>query len=384
MHPNRQRFRDFFTTSRAYLRSAIGRYFNYCPTSLRRFVGQQVKEHTPTTISYASGQISVPYHAFNIQILYIDSVICFYVQIGHFMQKIFALVDHLLMGFSDKNTGLVSPTGAFLFTRQRPLPSSEKFKGFLKVFRVLNLISLRVKAKRFNTYINTYFSRGIRKFLNGNIIAGESNKPLTCGCSTNSHGFNIALNRPGQKQFESTDIFNIEASTLKTPARLFKGKRIVSIFRLESWKSSFTVTFFKALIESLKSFIQSLKNILEALRTNGLEFRKGLFKFRQLRHLLIKGDRFTMLFVDADSLFKGEIVEGSTYLKPLIAISLCGLVYLCLIKIGFSHFLLWASMYFLIISLLTLPTVLTKYDRDSIAHINKTVHRKGNSDSSSE
>jgi hypothetical protein len=60
MNTDRQRFRNLLTTTGTYLTGTIGIYFNQYAPSFFRFVRKEVKEHTPTTISYAFGKMLVP------------------------------------------------------------------------------------------------------------------------------------------------------------------------------------------------------------------------------------------------------------------------------------------------------------------------------------
>ena len=69
-----------------------------------------------------------------------------------------------------------------------------------------------------------------------------------------------------------------------------------------------------------------------------------------------------MLPVDGDPLFEGKVIEKSAQREPMKTARLSRLIDLSLIEIGLPHVLLWASLYFLMVSLLTLPAVLAKYE----------------------
>ena len=167
MNTNRQGFRDFLPTARANLRSVMGWNFNHCSTSLRRFVRQQVKEHSPSRIRYAFGKMSISHHVLNIQILYIDTVIRFYVKVGCFMQKVLTLVANFLVCPSNKYASLISAHGAFFPARQGSLPAPQKFFSISFILRMLNLVTIRGYTKRFNTNINADLSKGLRVLLSG-------------------------------------------------------------------------------------------------------------------------------------------------------------------------------------------------------------------------
>ena len=368
MNTNRQRFWDSFTTPRANLTGVMGWNFNYLTSSTFRLLSQKPKEHAPRTIIYRLAQISVLNHTLNIQIFNIDSLKSIYIGICNLVEKVLTLISHLLVCFSNKKSCFVSSVRTLFLSAKTSLPAFQQFFGLSKVFRIFNRIALRIHKEMFNANINAYLCGGFRKFSNRHIITRERHKPFICGASANSYGFDFALNGSGQKKFKPANILNIEVSAFKFPSRLFKSKRVISILGFKAGETNLTVTFFNSLKKGFICLIQSLNNILKDLRTYRLKFNRGFSQFRKLCHLCINGDIFSSFFIGFYSLVKGLVIKISTEVKPLIAISFCLLIYLSSIEIGLSHFLLCASIYLLIVSLLTLPAVLTKYE---------CVHRDG-------
>jgi len=340
MNFNRQGFGNFIVASGAFLRSVVRRDFNYHPTSFFRFVGQHVKEHAPTAVSYASGKMSVTDHTFDIQVFYIDILIALYIEVSSLMQKVLSLVRDLLMSLSNQKTGILSSGRAFLPTAQRPLSAPEKFKALKKVFRILNLIAISVITKGCYTYV--YANRGgsLRKLFNRHILTGKGCKPLTCRVPADGHGLDCTLDRTGQEQLKPANVLDVEIAAFKFPARLFKCKRIVSVSGLKARETGFAVMFFKSLKEGLIGSVKALYDILQYLRAGSRKFRESIFKFRKLILLLNGRNRFAMLTVNADSLFKGKVIESAAYLKPLVAVSSGSLIDYGSIEIGLAHTLL--------------------------------------------
>ena len=136
MGANRQRFGDFLTTSRTYQTRIMGWNFDYLTGSAFRLLRQESKEHAPRTIRYGLAQMFIFNHTLNVKVFNINGLKIVYVVIGNFMQKIFTLIRHLLVRFSNKKSCLTSFIRALLFSTKASLPASQKFFGFSKVFRI--------------------------------------------------------------------------------------------------------------------------------------------------------------------------------------------------------------------------------------------------------
>jgi hypothetical protein len=337
MNTDRQRFRNLLTTTGTYLTSTIGIYFNQYAPSFFRFVRKEVKEHTPTTISYAFGKMLVPHHAFDIQVLNIDCLIGCYIRVRCLMQKIFALGRNLLMSFGNKYPCFSPTIRSFLLTGKTSLSAPQKFLGVSEVLRILNLMPIGINRKGFQANVNANFSGSLGEDTLGHIVAREGDKPSPGSTHTDGYRLDVTFYRTAEKELESSNVFYTEISSFKIPARLLEGEGVVSIISFEPRKTGPTFTLPDSAIECFKRFIQSLQNILKALGTHSFEFRIRFLKIDKLLHLLINGNGYPVLSVYGYPLVEGKVVERSTCLKPLIAISFCSFIYLCLIEIGLSH-----------------------------------------------
>ncbi len=208
------------------------------------------------------------------------------------------------------------------------------------------------------------------------IVTGQGYEPLSARCSTDSYGFNSYFNRSREKEFEPTHVFNIEIPSRKLPACLLKREGLVSIISSKSWETNFSLPLLNPAKESLKCPIKPFENILKDLRTYSFKLRKFSFKMWEFGYLVIARNGFFALIVNTNSLLQPQIVEDTTKFLPSETIVLSLLVYLGFIEKSLFHCLLCASIYLLIVSLLTLPAVDAKYD---VVHIEGSLSNCGNS-----
>lgn len=303
MNANRQGRWDFLPAAGTYLTGILRWNFHNLTTSFFRFVRQESEKHSPSRIRYAFRKRSAFYHAFDIQVFHIDRLILFDVVVRRLMQKIFPLIENLLMYRGYQNAGLVSSPGTFFLTGETALSPSQKFFRVPEVFRGLHLIAIRINTEGLEANIDADFGNRIRKYSFRDVIAREGHKPFAGRTSADGHRFDFSLDRAGQKQFEPADIFNIKISPFDLPTSLFQGEGIISISSFESGESGLTLTLFHPLKKGLIRFIKALNYILETLRANGLELGKRCFQFRQLSLLIICRNEFLVLPVDTYLLF---------------------------------------------------------------------------------
>lgn len=99
-------------------------------------------------------------------------------------------------------------------------------------------------------------------------------------------------------------------------------------------------------------------------------------KMREFGYLVIAANGFFSMIVNSNPLLQTEIVADSTIFQPSETIALSLLVYIGFIEKTPFHCLLCASIYLLIVSLLTLRAVVAKYD---VVHIEGSLSNCGNS-----
>jgi len=368
MGTNRQRFFNLLTTLRAVLRRVTGVNFDYLSSSFFRFVRKEFKEFSPACVSNTLTQMPVPYHAFNIQCFNIDGLISSYIEISYFVQKIFSLIHYFFVSLGYKDLCLASSVGTSYLAGKCSLSSSQDSFRLPEEFRVINTSSRGVNEKFLDADINPDFGYSFRDILGRHIITGEAHKPLAGRGTPDCDGFDIPLNRPGQEEFELADTGNIQVPSFNLPSGLLQSEGIISVFSPEPGESGLFAYILAPAKEGVKSTIETLQNILQDLRSN-FKLRKFLFKSRKLSLLSYTRNRFAILPVNIDFLLKSQIIECAAYFEPLKAISLSLFIYYGSVLECSSHFLVCASIYFLIVSLLTLPAVLTKYEcvqRDGI------------------
>lgn len=376
MDTNRQGFRYFLAAPRAILACVPGVNFKHCPTSFFRFVGQQLKEHSPGTICYRLGQMPVSHHVFDTELLNAYSSVLTDVRIGYFMQKIFALIRGFLVGFSYKKTSFFSALRSFLSAAQCSLSAPEKFLRFSKILRVFNAITIRIHKKRFDPNVYANLMRGFRILFRRNIVAGKSNEPFAGRTPADSDCFDHAFDRTGEKKLKHPDMLDIKISTLELPTRLLERERVVSVNRLESRKTGLAIFSVEPAEKRFVGLVKSFNNILQYLGTHRTEFVRRFSQFRKLSLLPVRRNVLAFFLVSVYPLSKRLIIKITTEFKPVITVGFCLLVYPGFVEIGFFHFLLWDSMYFWIVALLTLPAVLAKYE---CVHNDGSFKRDGNS-----
>ena len=338
MDTNSQRFLNLFTTLRAKLRRVSGIDLDYSSASVRRFVGEILKEFTPTCISNAFAQMPVLNHAFDIQRFHIDSLISSYVEISNFMQKVFSLIRYFLMGFSHKDLCFTPSAGTSDLSGQCPLSSSQDLLGLPEEFRVINTSASRVNQKFLDADINSDLGNSFRYLFGRYVIAGEAYKPLAGRGASDGDGFDIAFDRSGQKQLKPSDAGDIQVPSFDLVSGLLQGEGVVSVFTLEPGEPCFFSFAFDPAKEGIKGLLQSFYHVLQHLRSYSLKLRESSLKLRKLILLVNTGDRFSMLPVDVDSLLKSKVEEYAARIEPLEAFGFGLFIYLGSVLEGFSHF----------------------------------------------
>ncbi len=337
MSTDRQRFGDFLSAAGAYLTGVVRSNFNHCPTSFCRFVGQEIKEHAPARIRNAFGKVSVTHHALDIQVFHIDSLILPYVEVRCFVQKIFSLIADLFVRLGNQYAGLLSLVRAFLLPSKAALPTPQQLFRLYEISRWLNPITVRVNTERFEPHVYANFGSCFGQHPLRHVVGGKGDEPLAGSTPADSDSLDVSINRAGEEQLESADVFDVEVSALKYPSSLLESERIITVPAPKPGEPGLAVAWTYSLKKSFVRFVETLNHVLKALRANYLEFRERFFKFRQLSHLGNCGHGYPVLSVDADSLFEGKVVERPAEIKPLFAGGFSLVVYLCLIKIGLSH-----------------------------------------------
>ena len=314
MDTSREVFRNLDPTSRAELGGVLGWDFDHLLTSLRRFVSKNLKEPKPSSISHLPGEtmiLPIP----GIHVLDVDGIIGFEKLIGDFKVEISPLIGNFLMGLGYEKPVFLPLLGTFPPSREPLLPHSKPSVGLVKMTGISYLNSIGGGEEGFKSNINSHLfaSSGQRFF--GDTITGEVGIPFTGGSSSDSDGLNVALNRPGKPEFESSEIGDGEILALKPPAGLLQGEGIISVFALESGEAGF-LPILNPAEEALKSSIKSLQNILESLGVYLFVFRECLLKLRKLSFLLRAGDGVMFLLVEASALLKSGVIEVSAKVKP--------------------------------------------------------------------
>jgi len=241
VYANRQRLGDFFTAARAYLAGVMGWNFNHCPTSFFRFVDQQIKEHTPSRIRNASGEMPVSHHPLDVQVLHIDVVISLYIMIRRLVEEVLSLVRHFLVGSGNKNTGFTPAIGTLALPAKRSISAPQEPLGLSQVCGVLHSAAVGVDTEGLNAHINADLSGGVWEFPCRYVVTGKGNKPLPGGTPPNGDGLDVALDIPGQKHLEPTDVLHVQVSAFKSPSSLFQCEGVVSVKALKSREASLIV-----------------------------------------------------------------------------------------------------------------------------------------------
>ncbi len=356
MHTDRQGLRDFLTAVRAKLRSAFGVNFDYLPSSFYRFGDKHLKEHTPSTIRYGFAQMSVSYHVFDFQIFNADYGVQAYVQICHFMEKVFTLIGNLLMCLYNKYTRLLSTVRAFLFTGKASASTPKYLLTVPVVFRVRNGVTFTIDKETLDSYVNANLFRCFGILLDRHVITGKGDKPAG-RFTTHGDSLDFTFDWAGQEQLKSAYVSNVQIPPVKFPTSLFECEGIVPAKAFKAWETCFTLSRLNALKETLVCFIKTFENLLQYLRAYGFKFRVFSLEFRKLIQLVIHRDSLSVLLIDKHSNAEGNIVENTAKLKPLEAVSLCrlvdfGLVYECL-----SQLYLSLILYVLLVSVKKTPSL---------------------------
>lgn len=336
MDTDRQRFLDFFSTSRTSLGCATGIHPNHFPTSVRSFVGKKLEEYAPATIRNGFAQVSVLNHVFYLQVFNVDSLKIVNVFVGNLMQKIVSLISYFFVRLGDQHSRLVSSRRTFSPSGKFTLSATKLLLSINEIFRIRYLTAFTIDAKRLYANVDTHLFAGLRELLGGHIIAGEGNKPLAGRHTPNSDGLDISLNRTGEEQFEPTHVLDIEIPALKRISCLFEGEGVVAVSVLKAWESGFFSRFYSAK-KSLVCLIKALKHVLKCLGADNLNFRKIFLDERQLFRLVVSGNRFSRSLVSINPLPKRGIVDIATDIKPVVAIGLCFPVYFRTIYECFFH-----------------------------------------------
>ena len=229
------------------------------------------------------------------------------------------LVIDFLMGFGYQHSGLLPAVRTFDPARQSLLSHGKLLLSYLKEAGIFYFIALRGSQKGLKSNIYPDSLPSLRQWLLTDIITGKTGIPLTSRASSDGYHLYVTLNGTGQPELEATYVSDSEILVIKFPTRLLEGEAIIPISAFEARKASFAIAVSNPPEKALIGFVQSLKDFLKHLRADTTIFWKGCLKFGELFNLAKARNRAFILAVDRDALLKGDVVEVSTEVKPMIS-----------------------------------------------------------------
>jgi len=204
-----KRFRNIGGASAtgAYLRCPVGVDRDELPPSFFHFVGQFVKERTPSGIVYRLGK-HPPRQCQNVQVLNSDKP----VTIGDFatelVLKVRALIVNVSVGFLKQSDGFPSVSPASFASGNFPLNPSEFGLACLEGTGVVNQFAVRERNEGIQSHVNTDCRGLLVRYSIGNQDT-ESGIPLA-SFPLQSDRPNIASNRAMQLQLDYANALNLQ------------------------------------------------------------------------------------------------------------------------------------------------------------------------------
>jgi hypothetical protein len=304
MDTDREVFWDTNMTSAAFLGCPVGVDLDYRPSGFCRLEGQNIQEVSPSGVQYGLGEMSVPYHASDIEVFGIDDTILPNIAVGQLEQEVFTLAGYFFMGSGNKQASFVSSARPLDFGREPALPLGKQGFGFPEILRRIDGAAVGIGNDVAKAQIDANHGAGFRKIFTGNMLAGKRDKPLAGFRFPERNRLDVALDGSGQKQPEPAYAGDNEASALELPSGLLKGKGVIAVTALEPGEPGFALSGSVSGKESVEGLPDPLDNILEDLGANGGELGELLLEPGKLVLLIHGGHGTPLLGIDEDALLK--------------------------------------------------------------------------------
>jgi hypothetical protein len=301
-------------------RCITSRYFNYLAPSFFRFGVKYLKEHVPTCVCYLLGNKPILHHLLHFKPFNGNNVILPHKINGSLEKKVLSLPGDLFVRFGYQLPCLASSARAPFSSAKPSLSKGQDLFGSLVEPWVADEIPIRGGNVIPNANINSDGLPCWSKRSLGNIVARKVDEPLVSLGASDGDCLDIAFNRPRQEKLESADVPNVQILPFEPPACLAERKRTVSVLALESRETWLIFLGLQSPVECMKSKIKTFKDILKTLSIYYLKFRESFLEAWKLCLLVIIADRFLLLSIGNEALFKGEIIESSGQVEPSIRI----------------------------------------------------------------
>lgn len=207
-----------------------------------------------------------------------------------------------------------------------------------QVARVGNLATVCERSEVGEAEVDAGLLARERKEFLRHVLTREGDEPVAAPVALERHGFDGALNRPGQEQFSTTNAserepasFHLESAALGPITHRVKTTRRTEARESDNAGGSHSTK------ESLTACVQVLKDFLACPPIDGAEIIADAPDFRELVDLVVEGNRDARTSIPGDSFLKRGIVQLAQKVELLLGVSGNGWRQFSLEAKGFSH-----------------------------------------------
>ena len=259
MHPHFYPLRNDSSTTTASLRCIFCYDWHCLTTACYRFVGQELAECVPSSISNGTRIFPGLHHLLDGEVLEEERAVLRRQGIGGLVQEVNAAVADVVVDAGDAKACFLAVPAALLLPRQASLRLAQLRKGMVEMPWVLNPLTIGERCEMRQTNINTdrqCRSNGLFLFWD---VTSKHGKPLICGIALDGHRLDFALHHPMQDNGDGSDLADLKTSL---SCELEAGLRVSDALhsRLEPRESCLDFLASFLLLDPTEEVLQCLHN----------------------------------------------------------------------------------------------------------------------------
>lgn len=314
MHTLTQIFRNIRAAAATHLRCAVWVHSKELSTSVCSFVGNLIKEHSPSSIIDRLGEPSTC-QAFEVQIFDRYQAIVRNNPLTDFVMKVASLIANMRVSALQELNSFAATMTAFLSSGYFALCLSESCLRFFEVARILYLKTFRERGKRRQSHIYADRCRADRQ---SNRIAfnRETGKPVS-RFTLDSERFDFAFYGTMQLDFDFADFRQTQLRALNRKTKLRISETVIARARTKARKTCLRFALHTSK-EGFEGLVNSLQGVLKDLRIDAVKLWAGLLDFNKLCRLRSKVDALVTAAPGVAAFLYGCIVQLATRAKGLL------------------------------------------------------------------
>lgn len=268
MNKNLKVFGNKEATVRALFCCPLGIHWDYCATSLFRFVAHDPQELSPGNIMKALGNITIADHLTDIKVFVGNEIVLQGKLLGHLVVEIQPLPLNFQVGLGYQQPGLAPSVRALGLGTQTLLPLGQTVFALFEVSRISNHRPIGERCEGSDAHVDAHRIRWGLSWLDLPYITAEDSIPLATD-TLDSDSLNSALDRPMQVDTDFTYILDVELICKPDSVTIRgKGDRAKTIPALES-RITRILSIPAPVEECLEGLIEASQDILGGREVQG-------------------------------------------------------------------------------------------------------------------